>query len=144
MATYISNDSPTFFYIVTVLFCIVLIVVLALTAANYNTVSRLVLPEDEIGARTTRRVRTSASAMMWVCIIMAIVAAIILFWTAYKLITRKSVTINRDLNSVLYGVTTTGTPTSAQQYVDTPTYVRAAVPLDDLVQQESINYLVDL
>lgn len=150
MATYISNDSPTFFYIVTILFCIVLIVTLGIAASNYNTVANLTLPADETAARVTRQVRTSANAMMWVCIIMAVVAFIILIWGAFKLLTRKNVTVNADLNPAIYATgvfpvaaTSTG-PTAVTSVVAQPQYVQVATPADSLLRREDVAYLMDL
>ena len=150
MATYISNDSPTFFYIVTILFCIVLIVTLGIAASNYNTVANLTLPADETAARVTRQVRTSANAMMWVCIIMAVVAFIILIWGAFKLLTRKNVTVNADLNPAIYAAgvfpvaATSAGPTAVTSVVAQPQYVQVATPADSLLRREDVAYLMDL
>ena len=158
MATHVSNDSPTFFYVVTLIFCIVLVIALGIAAYNYNTVSKLVLPADEAAASTTRKVRTSASAMMWVCIILALVALGVLIWAGYKLLTRKSVTSNVDINPAVYDSLKAGIPLAtattplvptAPAYVAAPTvattgYVQPVPGLEELKRSEDITYLMSL
>lgn len=86
------DNSPVFFYVIIVLFCLLATAIFTINAINYSTIQR-----ESVEGTTSALLAQSqrATTLIWVNVILAVISFIIFIWAGWKLLTRPTVPVAR-------------------------------------------------